>query len=129
VALLGLGLPSLSYCNPACLVAALLLFYPGVLAATAIEKATGKHDNGKIVVDETIGTLLSFAFLGPLAFHSPLVYVAGFFAFRVIDVWKPWIIDYAQALPRGWGVMMDDALGGLVVGILMGVAEHLGWLA
>jgi phosphatidylglycerophosphatase A len=128
VALLGLALPGFAWLNPACVAAALLLFYPGVLAATAIEKATGKHDNGKIVVDETVGTLLTFAFVGPAAFHHPLAYVAGFFLFRIIDVWKPWIIDDAQALPRGWGVMMDDVLGGIFAGALMAAAQGLGWI-
>lgn len=123
VALLGLKLPGYSHFNPANFIAALLLFYPGVLAATAIEKATGKHDSGKIVIDETVGTLFTFAFLPLEAFHSPRVYAAGFFLFRLIDVWKPWIIDDAQALPRGWGVMMDDVLGGLLAGLIMA----LGW--
>lgn len=124
VAALGLGLPGYAWLNPGCLIAALLLFYPGVVAATAIERATGKHDSGKIVIDETVGTLLTFAFLSPAAFHSPRVYAAGFFLFRLIDVWKPWIIDDAQALPRGWGVMMDDVLGGLLAGALMLGAVH-----
>jgi len=125
VAWLGLSFAGLAHLNPACFAAALLLFYPGVLAATAIEKATGKHDNGKIVIDETVGTLLTFAFLPLTAFHSPRVYAAGFLLFRAIDVWKPWIIDDAQALPRGWGVMMDDVLGGLLAGALMALACHV----
>ena len=126
VALLGLCLPGFAHFNPACFIAALALFYPGVLAATAIEKASGKHDSGLIVVDETVGTLLSFAFLPPAAFHSPLVYAAGFLLFRAIDVLKPGIIDDAQALPRGWGVMMDDVLGGLLAGAILALGE--GWL-
>ena len=119
VALLGLALPGFGSWNPWCLIAAILLFYPGVLAGTLIERATGRHDDGKIVVDETVGTLLSFSFIPAQAFHLPWVYAAGFFLFRVIDVWKPWVIGHAQVLPRGWGVMMDDVLGGLGVGIGM----------
>ena len=119
VALLGLALPSMPRWSPWCLVAALLLFYPGVLAGTLIERATGRHDDGKIVVDEAVGTLLSFSFLSPQAFHHPWVYFLGFFLFRAIDVWKPWVVGYAQLLPRGWGVMMDDVLGGLAIGIIM----------
>ncbi len=114
--------------GPACLAAALLLFYPGVLAATAIEKATGRHDSGLIVVDETVGTLLSFAFLPAAAFASWKAYALGFVLFRVVDVWKPWVIGYSQALPRGWGVMMDDVLGGLLCGLIMGGAAWLAWI-
>ena len=105
--------------QPACLIAALLLFYPGVIAATALERATGKHDDGRIVVDETVGTLLTFAFLPAAALHLPLVLFAGFFLFRLFDVWKPWIIDMAQSLPHGWGVMTDDVLAGIAGGVLL----------
>jgi phosphatidylglycerophosphatase A len=128
VALLGLRLPGFPYFSLVCFAAALLLFYPGVLAATAIEKATGKHDSGRIVIDEVVGTLLTFSFLSPAAFQSPRVYAAGFLLFRILDVWKPWIIDDAQALPRGWGVMMDDVLGGLAAGLILGVLVWQGWL-
>lgn len=128
VALFGLACPSYGNWNPWCLVAALVLFYPGVLASTLIERATGRHDDGKIVVDEVVGTLLSFAFIPVAAFHHPWIYFAGFFLFRVIDVWKPWIVDYAQALPRGWGVMMDDVLGGLIVGTVLSLLAFSGAL-
>jgi phosphatidylglycerophosphatase A len=119
VALLGLALPAVQNWNPWCLAAAALLFYPGVVAGTLIERATGRHDDGKIVVDEAVGTLLSFSFLPAQAFHRPWIYFAAFFLFRLIDVWKPWLVGHAQVLPRGWGVMMDDVLGGLVVGLGM----------
>jgi phosphatidylglycerophosphatase A len=123
VAVLALRLPYLDVFStpwsPWCLVAAALLFYPGVLAGTAIEEATLKHDDGKIVVDETVGTLLTFAFVPEVRMSDPRIYLAGFLLFRVIDVWKPWIIGYSQALPRGWGVMMDDVLGGLLAGAIL----------
>lgn len=124
VALLGLCFPGFRFFNPACFLAGLLFFYPGVLAATAIEKATGIHDDGRIVVDETVGTLFTFSFVSPNLFHHPWAYFIGFVFFRVIDIWKPWIIDMAQSLPRGWGVMTDDALGGLVVGLLFGASQY-----
>jgi phosphatidylglycerophosphatase A len=86
-----------------------------------LEKATARHDAGLIVVDETVGTLLTFSFLSSAVFQHWPAYVLGFFLFRVIDVWKPWIVNYSQALPRGWGVMMDDVLGGIFAGVLMGL--------
>ncbi|MES2201945.1 MAG: phosphatidylglycerophosphatase A [candidate division FCPU426 bacterium] len=120
VAMLGLGgIPGPLFWNPWPLLGAVLLFYPGVLAATAMERESGRHDDGRIVVDEAVGTLLTFSFLAPAAFLSPWVYLAGFFLFRIFDVWKPWIIGYSQSLPRGWGVMVDDVLGGLAAGLVL----------
>ena len=110
--------------NPACLLAAILLFYPAVVVATAVETELGHHDPGLVVVDETIGTLLTFAFLPATALHSPYSYVAVFFLFRLLDVWKPGFIGQSQALPRGWGIVIDDVLAGLVGGVLLGILWH-----
>ena len=120
VALLGLSLPSWGSWNPWCFVAALVLFYPAVQAASAVEAELGRHDPGLVVVDETLGTLLTCAFLPASAFHSDYTYVAAFFLFRLLDVWKPGLIGRSQALPRGWGIVMDDVLAGLLGGAVLG---------
>jgi phosphatidylglycerophosphatase A len=108
--------------NAGPLLMSLLLFYPAVLAATAVEAEVGRHDPGVVVVDETVGTLLTLAFLPATALLSPWAYMAAFFLFRLLDVWKPGFIGHSQALPRGWGIVMDDALAGLLGGVLLGVA-------
>lgn len=112
-------LPPLGAWNPWCLACAALFFYPAVLSASAVEKEVGRHDPGVVVVDEVIGTLLTFAFLPQAALASFAVYAAGAFLFRLFDVWKPWVIGYSQALPRGWGIVMDDVLGGIVAGLIL----------
>jgi phosphatidylglycerophosphatase A len=38
--------------------------------------------------------------------------MAGFAAFRLFDIWKPWPIHGLQRLKGGWGVMIDDLLAG-----------------
>ena len=126
VAALGLGLPAVMQAwSPWCLLASALLFYPAVWSATRIEAELGVHDPGKVVVDETLGTLLTFAFLPAAAFHQAWVYLAAFFLFRLLDVWKPGLIGQSQALPRGWGIVMDDVLAGLLGGALMRLAWSL----
>jgi phosphatidylglycerophosphatase A len=102
-----------------CLAAAVLLFYPGVWAAGEAEEITGEHDSHKIVIDEVVGTLLSMAFLPAAAFLAWKPYLGAFFLFRLFDVWKPFPIRQSQILPRGWGVMVDDVLAGLVSGIIL----------
>ena len=124
VAVLGLMLPSLGAWNPWCVVASLLLFYPAVWAATAVEAQLGRHDPGAVVVDETLGTLLTCAFVPATAFHSPWLYVIAFFLFRLLDIWKPGLIGQSQALPRGWGIVVDDVLAGLLGGVILGLAWH-----
>jgi phosphatidylglycerophosphatase A len=112
--------------NAGPLLMGLLLFYPAVLAATAVEAELGRHDPGVVVVDETVGTLFTLGFLPAAALLSPWAYVAAFFLFRLLDVWKPGFIGQSQALPRGWGIVVDDALAGLVGGVLLSLAWQ--WL-
>jgi phosphatidylglycerophosphatase A len=109
-----------------CLALALLLFLPGVASASAAERITGEHDSHKIVVDEVVGTLLTLGFLPWAALGHAGIYVWAFFIFRALDVAKPGLINTAQLLPRGWGVMMDDCLAGLVGGLLILALWH--WL-
>lgn len=122
VALLGLSLPAWGLWSPWCLVAAVLLFYPAVASASAVERELGKHDPGVVVVDETLGTLLTAAFLPAPAYHSAWAYVIVFFLFRLLDIWKPGLVGRSQALPRGWGIVVDDVLAGLLGGALLGAA-------
>ena len=104
------------------MVAAVVLFYPAVQAASAVEAQLGKHDPGLVVVDETLGTLLTMAFLPTVAYASPWSYIIAFFLFRLLDIWKPGLINRSQALPRGWGIVVDDVLAGLLGGLFLGGA-------
>ncbi len=105
--------------NPGCLAGAVLLFAPAVAAATRVERALGRHDPGAVVVDETLGTLLTLAFLPASALDHWPAYAAAFLLFRVLDVLKPGFIGRSQALPEGLGIVMDDVLAGLVGGLVL----------
>jgi phosphatidylglycerophosphatase A len=106
------------------LAASLVLFLPAVAAATRVEAALGIHDPGPVVVDETLGTLLTLGFLPAAAFGHWQAYAIAFFLFRLLDVWKPGLIGRSQELPRGWGIVVDDVLAGLLGGALLAVAGH-----
>ena len=94
----------------------------GVASATRAESVTGRHDPGLIVIDETAGMLLTLAAV-PV---GPGGAVAGFLAFRVFDIVKPFPVRRAERLPRGWGVMADDLVAGLYAQALL---RLLLWLA
>ena len=94
----------------------------GVAAATRAESVTGRHDPGLIVIDETAGMLLTLAAV-PV---GPGGAVAGFLAFRLFDIVKPFPARRAERLPGGWGVMADDLVAGLYAQALL---RLLLWLA
>lgn len=124
---LGCFLPAWGLWSPWCLAASALLFLPAVAAATRLEYALGRHDPGPVVVDETLGTLLTMAFLPVSALRHWPAYAVSFFLFRALDVWKPGVIGRSQALPRGLGIVVDDILAGLLGGIVLGLLWWLFW--
>jgi phosphatidylglycerophosphatase A len=86
----------------------------------------GKKDPPQVVSDEFAGqsiALLGMAWLEPGNHVSPALWIAlavfAFVLFRIFDIWKPWVIDKSQHLPKGWGVLIDDILAGLFAGILV----------
>jgi phosphatidylglycerophosphatase A len=75
---------------------------------TRAEKYLG-HDNGKIVIDEFLGYMLSVAFL-PKGLVTGLI---AFILFRVFDIFKIEPVNVLQKLPGGAGVMADDLMAGV----------------
>jgi len=79
------------------------------------------EDPGQEVIDEVAGMALAIG-LSPLLIvdaTSPTRWimatiVTAFVLFRVLDILKPPPIYQLQSLPKGWGVLLDDLLAGLV---------------
>ena len=118
--LLALFVPALPFLpgwSPGNLIAGLGLLWPAALAATRVEIMIGKHDPGEVVLDEVLGLWLTMAFLPTQYFFYAGSYLWAFFLFRLLDIWKPGWIDRMQSFPRGWGVMLDDVLAGILGGI------------
>src|SRR5262245_42576178 len=92
----------------------------GIWAASREETRLGTKDPQAIVIDEVAGMLIACA-----GHPRTLPWVLGLFlAFRVFDVVKPFGIDRLQALPGGFGVVVDDLLAG-VYASLLGHLRHL----
>ncbi len=101
----------------------LLLFVAGSLAASRGEILLGKKDPGEIVVDELEGIWIAVL---PFAFSWTL-FIAAFALFRFFDIRKPFPIYQSQFwLPAGWGVMIDDVIGGLMTMLCLMAAAFFG---
>lgn len=91
----------------------------------AIE-AFGRKDPKQFVLDEGAGQWIALLFMPATTPVQMLVVAAGqFFAFRLFDIVKPPPARQAEALPAGWGVLLDDVISGAYVLILGQVVYHL----
>jgi phosphatidylglycerophosphatase A len=52
---------------------------------------------------------------------TPLTAIAGFVAFRVMDVVKPFPARGLERLPGGWGIMADDLMAGIYANLAVRV--------
>lgn len=99
------GFPPLLY-----LLTWLALLFLSFWVAGAAGKIYGVVDDGRIVIDELVGYLVTVAFL-PFTWSTALL---GFLLFRLFDILKPppasW---FDQKLKNGYGVVLDDVVAGL----------------
>jgi len=102
----------------------------GIWSSDIAERHFGRHDDGRIVIDEVVGQLFTLAPLVALApaagRRAPVWLLAGFLLFRLLDIWKPPPIGWAErSFEGGAGVMMDDVFAGVIGGVFVGAA--LAW--
>ncbi len=93
----------------------LLATVVGIPAATAASRQEATKDPSIVVIDEVAGQFVTFL-LVPLSW--PWL-IAGFFVFRIFDIIKPFPARQIEALPEGWGIMLDDLVAGLYAGLLL----------
>lgn len=79
-------------------------------------KYYGEADDGRIVIDELIGYLITTAFL-PFSWPTAIL---GFIWFRIFDIVKPppasW---FDREMKNGLGVTLDDVMAGIYAAILL----------
>lgn len=93
----------------------------GVWAANVLIRQSGLKDPQQVVIDEVAGQWIACAG----ASHLGWIPCAGAFVlFRLFDIWKPWPVRRAEALPGGLGVMADDVLAGVYAALVLWAA---GW--
>ena len=99
-------------------------FALGCWVCDLVCRELGVHDHGGIVFDEFVGYWITMFLLPPTLGWV----LAGFVAFRVFDIWKPWPIRWFDRNVRGgFGVMFDDVVaGGFACAVLHFAARHVG---
>ena len=113
----------LQYLDPLVFIVLIItIFTIGVFATNIIIDHTGEKDPSRVVIDEVAGQ-----WLGLLMLPDGALYIAGaFILFRFLDILKPWPIRQLEQFPKGWGVMLDDMLAGLLtLGLIQGVSRLL----
>ncbi len=90
----------------------------GIWACQQVERELGEKDPGCVVIDEVGGVLIA---LWGLPISWPVA-ICGFFLFRAFDMFKIYPINRIEALPGGWGIMLDDVMAGVYTRLVLGVA-------
>ncbi|MFU8765435.1 MAG: phosphatidylglycerophosphatase A [Haliea sp.] len=83
----------------------------GIWICDRASKQLGVHDHPGIVWDEFVGYWITL-----WALPAGWVWVlAGFVAFRIFDILKPWPISWLdRKVKGGFGIMIDDVLAGVM---------------
>ncbi len=101
------------------------LFLLGVWASNKTCGVIGTADPHQIVIDEVSGQLIALTPLALLPSLSLPGLIIGFALFRAFDIFKPYPIRRLERLPKGYGVMADDALAGIYAGVLLWCGQLL----
>jgi phosphatidylglycerophosphatase A len=100
-------------------------FVIGVWASHVVVQRLHLEDPGVIVWDEFVGQWIT---LWPLLLWPSHVgwVAAGFFLFRLFDVWKPWPVSWADGhVKGGFGAMLDDVLAGIYAALVLAALLEL----
>ena len=108
------GIPCYYYLSrldlPLQLLSLLAILFLSFWAAEEAGKLYGEADDGRIVIDELIGYLITVAFL-PFSWSTAII---GFLWFRLFDIIKPppanW---FDREMKNGVGVTLDDVVAGI----------------
>ena len=104
--------------------AILVIFVVGVWAGSVAERHFGTTDPGAVVIDEVMGTLVTF-FMNPVGWGGAL---AGFLLFRLFDVLKPFPANRLERVGGGLGVMADDLMAAVYANLALRAVLALGFV-
>jgi phosphatidylglycerophosphatase A len=100
----------------------LVLFAIAVWASHEAGIIYGVADDGRIVIDELAGYMVTVAFL-PFTWWTALF---GFVWFRVFDILKPPPANWVdRRMKNGFGVVLDDVLAGVYAALALRITLSL----
>ncbi|GIT92079.1 phosphatidylglycerophosphatase A [Jannaschia pagri] len=112
-----------------------VIFAVGLWATEQVTRGSGDHDPSEVVIDEVLGQWIA---LLPLAWGAARAgveverlwpgWIAAFVLFRLFDIWKPGPVGWMDKRPDALGVMLDDAVAGVLAAIgviLLAAVAHL----
>ncbi|EAQ13687.1 MULTISPECIES: phosphatidylglycerophosphatase A [Maritimibacter] len=116
-------------------IGAVVLFAAGLWATQQMTAELGIEDPSEIVIDEVVGQALAIlpVSIGAMGVGVDVLklwpgWVAGFLLFRLFDIWKPWLVGWADRRGDPLGVMLDDVIAGVFAGIgvlILAALSHL----
>lgn len=83
------------------------------------DHSTIMRDPSEIVIDEVIGTMVTFCGI-PLTLPN---IVCGFFLFRFLDITKIGLIRSCEKVTNGWGILLDDIVAGIIANIIVRIMD------
>lgn len=86
-----------------------------LVTRSAIRMLRHSPDPSEIVIDEVVGTLITFVGIS----WSVQSAVCGFILFRFFDTSKLFGISYVERLPDEWGIVLDDVCAGIISNLLL----------
>lgn len=102
------------------------VFAAGLWATEQETLDSGEEDPGEIVVDEVIGQWIALLPVSVGASGAGVAFgalwpgiIAAFVAFRLFDIWKPWLIGRIDRRGDALGVMLDDAVAGAFAAVVV----------
>lgn len=100
-------------------------FAVGIWACGVTALRAGVHDHQAIVFDET----WAMAAVVACAPEGLRALAAGFIAFRLFDILKPWPIGLIdRQVPEGLGIMLDDAVAAVFALAVVLILSRMGWV-
>jgi phosphatidylglycerophosphatase A len=109
---------------PLLLIGVVAAFVKGWWATAQMTRDSEDHDPSEIVIDELVGQWIAILPLSYSAWTMNLDilrlwpgWIAAFVLFRVFDIWKPWLVGWADRRGDALGVMLDDVIAGIFAAI------------
>ncbi|MFC1586825.1 phosphatidylglycerophosphatase A [Planctomycetota bacterium] len=88
-----------------------------ILVGNLAEAVFGRRDPQIFVLDEVCGMFVTFCYTDTYDLWPVLI--LGFILFRLLDIIKPLMVQSAERLPGGYGIVMDDIVAGLIANLIL----------